>query len=213
MWIASLAFLVVGYAYGQPAMQADESRAAAKTAQDAIPTFAQLVTRDNYRAMGFNSTEEVRSATLGDPLEEFLIQLDELRKYQRGQDPGLLLHSAGRVTFPVRVKDATRSSLTVERKGASWQAIGFGAPSYVRHLDGLRAQLAQREGQKVADYFEVKAPALRVSFVGVRKGGKLFLTPLLDDGRFGFKAGTPLPAEDALAAMVQAARDHNGLPS
>ena len=39
------------------------------------------------------------------------------------------------------------------------------------------------------------------------------VSPILDDGRFGFEQGATMALDEALAAMAKAAREHNGLPT
>ncbi|MDO8804837.1 MAG: hypothetical protein Q7R35_10420, partial [Elusimicrobiota bacterium] len=60
-----------------PAAQARAQGAAAPfgetqpVAQKALKTFSRLVTKENYKRMGFEDPEEVRTATLGAPLQDF----------------------------------------------------------------------------------------------------------------------------------------------
>jgi hypothetical protein len=71
----------------------------------------------------------------------------------------------------------------------------------------------EKEGRSADHYFEVKVPALNLGFVGTRKEGRLFLTPLFDVPRFQLKRGATLPAEEVFKAIQPAAREHTGLPS
>ena len=111
------------------------------------------------------------------------------------------------------VREQARSSLTVGRGAQGWAAVGFGAPKYSRALGEVREARSREERRPVADYFEVRVPALNVSFVASRGDRGIELTPVVDDARFGFVRGRTLPAESALSAMQQAAREHNGLPT
>ena len=180
-------------------------------AQRALGTFVSLLEQQkNYQQMGFESAAEVRSATLGVPWDEYMVRLSDLKAFQAGQDPATLLVSTARRTFPILVGGRTRSSLTL---GADAEPVGFGSPAYVRMLDSLRSQVAQREGAAVADYFEVRVSALNTTFLGSRRNGQLFLTPLKTDAQYGFEAGRTISANDALRAMVSAAQAHNGDPT
>ena len=200
-------------AVAQTATQEDDSlRLATQAAQQALATFARLANEQNYRALGFDSPDQVGSAKLGVPARGFMVRLDELQKYSGG-DPNRLLHDAGRVTFPVEVEGRTRSSLTVVSREGRWHSESFGAPGYIRLFTEARARLAEREGRPPAELFEVQIPALNVRFVGARRDGALVLSPVADDPRFGFKRGEGIPAEEALAKLVPAAREHNGLPT
>ncbi|HEX5758339.1 MAG TPA: hypothetical protein VF121_04035 [Thermoanaerobaculia bacterium] len=191
----------------------DERKSAAAVAGEALQTFGRLVNERNYAELGFVSPDEPRSATLGEPIQEFMIRLDRLREYGSGQDTAGILTATDRLTYPVLVGEETRSSLTVGGGERGWAALSFGAPKYSRLLTEVRDRLSREEKRPAADYFEVRVPALNVSFVARQAGQSLALTPILDDPRFGFVRGQTLPAERALAAMQQAAREHNGLPT
>ena len=182
-------------------------------AEKALKTFAALLNKDNFRSLGFRELGEGQRATLGTPVEEFMIRLDELAKYTAGQEPSQLLHRTERVTVPVLAGQQPQSSLTMTRKGGDWEASGFGASNYSRLLSETRERLAKQEGRSGAEYFEVRVPALNVSFLGAVSGGRLVFTPLLKDARFGFEAGKPLAADQALLKLVPAAKEHNRQPT
>ncbi|HEY6925527.1 MAG TPA: hypothetical protein VI653_18760 [Steroidobacteraceae bacterium] len=178
----------------------------------ALRVFTRLITRDNYRDMGFESIAEIRSATLGAQLPEYMIQLDELQHFQAGQAPESLLHSTGRVTWLVLVSGRTRSSMTLSRGSRGWGAVGYGAPHHARIVDSVLALLASRPGGG-GQYREVLVPALNTTFLGSVQAGQLFLTPVLSDQRFKFQSGSTLPAAQALLLMVPAAQAHKDVPS
>jgi hypothetical protein len=202
-------------AFGQRAADyGQEGREGADAAaRGALARFGLLVNERNFADLGFASPEEVRSATLGEPFGEFMIRLDRLREYQSGANAAALLTATGRLTYPVLVGEQMRSSLTVGRGDGGWASVAFGAPKYSRALSEVRDRLRREDGRPAGDYFEVRVPALNVSFVGRQGDQGLALTPILDDPRFGFVRGQTLPAARALAAMQQAAREHNGLPT
>jgi len=184
---------------------------AEEAARRALRTFALLVNEGNYEELGFESPSEPRSATLGEPYGEFMVRLDRLEEYQPGGDASELLNATGRLTYPVLVGERTRSSLTVTMREGSWTSESFGAPSYSRRFTEVRDRLGRERPS--SEYFEVRVPALNVSFVGELGESGLLLTPVFDDPRFGFESGGTQPADRALSAMVAAAREHNGLPT
>lgn len=194
-------------------MDTTATQAAVPAARQALRTLARLVTQENARSLGFNSAAEAAGATLGVPVQELMVRLDQLRAYTQEQSPMVLLRSNDRLVFPVLVGNATRSSLTVSREGSGWTTHSFGAPRYARELDGLRAELGQREALPANRYFEVRVPALNIAFLGRIRNGELFLTPITGDSRFGFQRGATLPARQAFVRMVAPARAHNGLPT
>src|SRR4249920_1258685 len=74
---------------------ADTQTAAAQSLQ----TFGKLITKDNYKELGFDSVEEVVEARLGAPLAIFFVRLDRLREYQPGSDPNTLLADSAQVYY------------------------------------------------------------------------------------------------------------------
>jgi hypothetical protein len=55
-------------------------------------------------------------------------------------------------------------------------------------------------------------PCERLVFIGVKNGGSLNLTPLLDDPAGRWKAGATMSAATAFGALVADARASKGLP-
>jgi hypothetical protein len=202
-----------------PALAASQSfmkdetamREATAAANASLATFARLADEIDYRALGFDSADQVRAASLGAPIAGYAIRLDELREYEGG-DARPLLHESDRLTFPVLSGGSVRSGLTVVRRQDRWEAESLGGPAYTRLLAEGRDQLIAGAGGSGAQTFEVQVPALGIRFAGSLSGGSLLLAPVADDPRFGFERGVALPAETALTRLVPAAREHNGLP-
>lgn len=211
-------FLIVAFAAPAPGQQAptaypQDRQGADSVAREALETFGLLVNEQNFRDLGFESPDEVRTAALGEPFQQFMVPLDRLREYQADQETTAILTATGLLTYPVLVGENVRSSLAVGRGDEGWSAQSYGGPQYIRLLAEARSRLSREESRPPAEYFEVRVPALNVSFVGSRGEQGVVLTPVLDDARFGFVRGESLPAERALSALVAAARDHNGLPT
>lgn len=207
--ILLLACAAIGHAGAQTMSQQPpvaDTRLATEVAGKSLSTLSQLVTEENYRAMGFESPREAADATLGAPIPVYMVQLDELRAYAGG-DPAALLRPLPQVVFPVNVGGATRSGMTVENAGKGWQATGFGSAALTRALaDAIRASGA-------AEPMAVHVAALRTYFIGFRAGdGTLMFAPIRDEPEFEFRAGTAVPATQALLALRPAAVRYNGLP-
>ncbi len=185
----------------------DPDQSSGKAAERALETFAKLVDERNYRQMGFESPDEPERATLGRALAEHMVRLDRLREYTGGPIEELLTDT-GRVKYLVEVDGEVRSSLTVGNRGENWQAESFGGANYAELVAA-----AARGMDDSADAFELRVPALNVTFLATRRDGGLVLVPIVDDAGYGFTAGEPIPAQEALSALVEAAREHNGLPT
>lgn len=185
----------------------DPYQGADAAAERALDTFAKLVDERNYRQMGFESPDEPKRATLGRALAERMVRLDRLREYAGGPIDELLTDT-GRVSYLVEVDGEVRSSLVVGNRGGSWQAVSFGGSNYAELVAAAAGGM-----DDAADLFELRVPALNVTFLATRRSGGLVLVPLIDNARYGYAAGQPIPAEEALSTLVEAAREHNGLPT
>lgn len=185
-----------------PALQGKDPDEAARKSLEA---FRALVTADDFKALGFESLDEVAKAQLGPSLKVSTVPLDRLQKFQPGVNPEELLVDANRVIYPVTVNEEVRTSLEVGQVGGLWQGSSFGSPEFIRPLAKLRHSDAD---------FVLWVPALNVYFMASRtEGGGLALTPAFDYPDMKFTAGRTLQAASAFAALVPAAQGHNGLPN
>jgi hypothetical protein len=204
--IGLLLSATVTFAQGKPSDPLDASR---EPATKSLETFRQLVTERNYQAMGFTSADEVKSATLGEPLLTYFVRLDRLREYQPTTDPNTMLSGGDEVIYPIQVGQQVRSSIRLTQHGGSWQAVSFGGPRLSRALFEARARQA---AAPATSYMAVAVPALNLQFLGVKAGQKLTLISLQDNPRAKLTAGSALPAEQVFASLVPLAKDYNGLP-
>jgi len=181
-------------------------------AQRSLKSFSQLVTKENYRQMGFESPEEVYSATLGTPIQDFMVRLDRLKKYEMGSKPDELLTATSQVIYPVLVKDKVRSSITISKTKESWQAVSFGGPNFVKLVSSTLMESSKVTGLDSSSYFIVRVPSLNLFFVGFRSNNELMLVPLMDDTRLKFKAGVRMKARRVFSTILPDAKAHDGLP-
>lgn len=217
MLLGTTLLLVMSFGCGeqkQPAPQ-PPAREPQTAASQGLDILKKMITPDNFKAMGFDSLDEVKSAALGEPLELFHVRLDQLREFKSEADPNQLLTNVGQMIYPVTVQEQARSSIVVAKEGETWKAVRFGGPGLIKMLAQVRKQSppGATAAAAVSPSFLVQVPALNVYFLGSRSDQRLMLTPLLDDPALKFKAGTPLPAGEALAALVPVAKAYNGLPN
>lgn len=175
----------------------------ASAAQDGLATLRQIVNANNYAALGFGSPDEVRQATLGEPLMIYQVRLDALRRFNGQGDPQTLLADVRRSLYPVQVSGKVATSIFVTGVREGWRATELG--------NAAVAKLVSRYRHGAGD-FVVHVPALQSYFVADQVEGRLVLTPVMDDPRTGFRAGEALPADLVFAALQKAASDYNGLP-
>lgn len=177
-----------------------------QAAQDAIGVLQKLVNDQNYKAMGFDSVEEVKQARLGQPLQVFNMPLDKLKGYQPGGDPNTLLAKSSETIYPVTVNEQVKSSVTIVQNEAGFAPSSFGNAAIVRSL----AQY--RQAQAAEGDFVVRVPALNMYFLARRVENKLMLVPIVDDPRLKLRPGEAVDAEQALQQLVVIANAYNGLP-
>src|SRR4051812_31216578 len=82
-------------------------------AGETLAVFKQIVTPDNYRALGFKSTNEVNQATNGQHIFVYSITPDKLKAYKASSNPTNLLGRVDRAIVPVMVQSNIRSSMTL----------------------------------------------------------------------------------------------------
>jgi hypothetical protein len=198
-------FLLAACGTQQPA-RPPQSASPAEAASNGLSTLRSLVNTNNYRSMGFESLDEVQSASLGEPLPVYMVRLDKLREFQPGGDPEKLLGEIGQQLYPVLVNGAPRSAVVVEKQGEQWSPVSYGGANLVKALGQRRSEHAATMKTAAPAYFEVHVAALNLYFLGYRQESKLMLIPLVDDPQYKFTAGTPVPAADAFAALVPAAK-------
>ena len=181
-------------------------------AQKALKTFSRLVTKENYKRMGFEDPEEVRMATLGAPLQDFIVRLDKLKSYAPGGRLDELLTATDQVIYPVLVKDQVRSSITISKSGESWPAVSFGGPNFIKLISSTLKENTKTTRLDSTAYQVIRVPSLNLFFLGFRLNNELMFVPVTDNARLKFKAGAGMKAENIFSALLPEARAHNGLP-
>jgi hypothetical protein len=178
--------------------------ASREAASNALVTLQALVTEKNYAALGFNSVEEVKRASLAAPLSVFEIGLDRLKGYQPGQDPDALLTPTSATIYPVTVDAQPRSSVTVVKKDSGYTAASFGQAQIAKGL-------VQFRGPNVEGTFAVHIPILSMYLIGSRMDKRLMLTPVVAT-RASLRVGVPVAAEVLLKEVLPLIQTYNGLP-
>ncbi len=177
-----------------------------QAATNALGVLQKLVNEQNYRAMGFDTVDEVKQAQLGQPFATFNIGLEQLKGYQTGANANSVLTQNSETIYPVTVNGQVKSSVTVVQKAGGYEPSSFGNAEIVKGLSRYRT------GENAANDFVVRVPALNMYFLAKRVENQLFLTPIVDDPRLNLKVGEEVPAEIVLQQLVPIAKAYNGLP-
>jgi len=182
------------------------------TAQITLGDYQRLVTQENYQRLGFETASEIKSATLGAPILDYMIRLDELKAYEVGTDPHRLLRPTNQVIYPVMVGEQARSSFSLTKTDKGWGVVAYGSPILIRALTQLRASEAARSQQAEGSYFSVRIPAFNLYLLGSHSNSTLMFTPVFDDPKLGLKAGEVEVADSLLQKLKPAVEEHDGLP-
>jgi len=184
-------------------------------ATKALSSFSQLITRDNYKAMGFNTLEDVRKAKLDDDepmMGVFNIRLDDLKEYSQGNDPNRLIKASDQAIYPVTVDRKVRTSVEIVKGKEGWTIGRLGGPNTIKLFTDTRKRVVEAAGIKASECFVVQVLSLNLNFIGYRAENLILLAPVLDDKEYDFKAGISIPIKDAINAILPAAQKHDGLP-
>lgn len=177
-------------------------------AKGALPALVRLVDENNYKGLGFSSVDEVKRATIGDPLPVSMVRQDELARFVPGTDPMSLVHQTPRTLVPVLVDGQVRSSIFVHatgREGAVTVA-GFGESALIQSLEKARRESMAQTKRPAASYFAVHVPVVTMYLVGYREQNRLMLIVPMTDPRFDIEAGQVIAASDLFVRFVPEAR-------
>lgn len=191
---------IAASAHAQP----PDTRASEAAARGLI-TLHDIVNETNHRTLGFDSVDEVRSAKLGDALPVFMVRLDQLKQY-KNEEAGRLLLDLQTFVYPVRVAGQVRTTVEVRALDGKWETARMGGAQRIRALDKHLTTAMKATRMAPSDFFEVRIPALKLTFLGHHDGEGLKLTPLIDEASLNLTAGTTEPAEKVLARLVPLAR-------
>jgi hypothetical protein len=179
---------------------------AGKAASDAIGVLQKLVTEQNFKSMGFDSLDEVKSAQLGQPMSVSVIGLDKLKSASAGAEASSLLTPSPETIYPVTVGGAVRSSITIIHKPEGYAPASFGNAEIVKSLSRLRqSETGQNE-------FVLRIPAFNMYFLARRVENQVVAVPIVDDPRLKIKAGEQVPLTRLLEGLRVLANEYNGLP-
>jgi hypothetical protein len=220
LWISGVASLMISSAPAQtPPAVPDEARAEAINSLQVLRDYGRVNQEKNLASggrVGVPISEEIapgasaQETFLGDPLVDYVIGLTDLQNWN-GANPDTILHSTGRVVFPIDSKEGARSSVTVAKTGDQWSSVNFG--SYSEAQSRGKVLKDQAPGGNAAKAIQVRVPTLHLTFVAYRKDGALEFTPISNVPKLGLAAGVTEPAKEVLLRIQPAARklDPNGL--
>lgn len=143
---------------------------------------------ERVKGLGFETVQELPSIVIGPGFPVFVVQLDELRKYQKGTDAWHLLHETRFTLYPVMVPDKNndlqvRSAARVGQNAKGKDPIGeWGHFFFAQPLTIFRDELQKaKQCLGPSRCFVIEIPALGEYLFGVRDdNAKTLLVARLD---------------------------------
>lgn len=175
-----------------------------------LSALSHVVSAENFQRLGFHSVAEVTEAEGGTPASVYMVRLDQLRDFRRGEDPRQLLTDLETAIVPVHAHGEVHSSMELHKRAGNWETRSYGSPAHAKILDQVRRLAASKTGVAEEAFFEVRVLALNTYFLGHQGPGGLMLTPMLDDAELGLVAGQSRPAAEVFTLLQPRALAHNG---
>ena len=176
-----------------------------EAANKAITILQKMVTDQNFRALGFESLDQVKQAQLGAPLQMFDIGLDKLKGYRAGTNADTLLTQSSKTVYPITVNGEVKSSVMINHNESGYQPSNFGNADIIKSLSRYRRADSGND-------FIVRVPAFGIYYLGRHVENRLLLVPIISDPRLKVKTGEPVPAETVIEQLVPLANAYNELP-
>ena len=119
---------------------------------------------------------------------------------------GRLLTDVQRAVYPVEVEGQVRTTVELHSVSGRWEVARMGGAQKIRAMDKQRRSTMKARGLRSSDFFEVRIPALNLSFLGHHDEDGLRLTPLADDASLKLQAGRSVLASELLTQLVPLAQ-------
>jgi hypothetical protein len=180
-----------------------------------LATFQQLITASNFKLMGFNSTNEAATATVGPPIFIYEMPLDRLKAYAKSPNFAPLLEPRPEIMYPLTANQAVRSSITVRLRQGTWTTASWGQPNLIRDLMDAAAKVPSSIRFPDKPFQAVEMTVFGIWFLGYRDlqdQQVLLATTDIHRGALQinkFQVITP----DMMYRFATLAQQYNGLPN
>jgi hypothetical protein len=183
----------------QSSAAANSMKTADEAARKVMMSLSQLVTEANYKGLGFKSLEEVKTAQLGTGVKRRVVSYQQLLKYQPGIPFSQLFTNEEQVIYPIQVAETVRTTVSVSKRGDSWQISTLGDPQLASVLPG--------SGQSQAALQIISIPGLNLEFAGTQQGDDWILIPVQDFPQLKFTKGRAVGTKVALPTLSNYAKE------
>jgi hypothetical protein len=145
--------------------------------------------------------------SLGPPVRDYFIRLDELKAWD-GKDANALLRESGEVIYPIVADGVTKSEITVASKNGKWTLVAFGPDNEAELRTRYFTVLTSLDPDviKPANIFQVTVPAMNLIFLAAETRDRLVFTPIRSSPVLKLEAGKTEQANSLLIRLQPAAR-------
>jgi len=188
------------------------SKTALEAARQGLSSYVgNVINKDNFSKFGFKTLDEAKTARLGDPYQEAMIGLKDLKEYQPNTRMDALLTDTKTLWFPVLVDSVARTKMEVVSKDGKWITGEFGgtrsALEIVRAGRALPQLLESRNIQSPYDVRLVKIPVLYAVFLYVRSSmGEFIIPAMVQPERFGLQSANIYTVDEVFPGLADEAR-------
>jgi len=173
-------------------------------AQAAMRQLAELVGRNSTRNRGFQSPDEVASASPGTPLPVYQVAMNELAAFKSDRDPRAILVDRHEVVYPIMLDGEARTVMVVRQQAAGqWvvEEIGHIYLAQVAHKH--RSLLSKQHHVAEDNFYLVRIPELGYDFLASEERGSILLTALnnVRTDLASIDSGKTLRASEVFAAL------------
>jgi len=167
-----------------------------KLAVEGLKSLNRLVTEENAQAFGFYRKIDAGQTTVGRPIREFRIQLDDLRSFLPTDDPKKIIRGGQRLLFPVLSSGQISSAVRIDKYKETDRVHSYGNATLIKIIEGMVGSKTLNEDKLMVPLSTLEIPAIGLYFLTKEEAGKLWITSVFDEPSFGLKKGTYEPALD-----------------
>jgi hypothetical protein len=177
-------------------------------AVEGLKVLDRLVTQENAQAFGFIRKTDASQATVGRPIREFRVHLDDLKSFLLTDDPIKIVRGGQRLLYPVLSAGRVSSSIRIEKYKAASRIQSLGNITLIKMIEETVGSSVLTESKQVVPLSTLEIPAMGIYFLSKEEGGKLWLASVFDDSSFGLKKGTFEPALEVFRRLQPFAKEH-----
>lgn len=179
--------------------------------KEAVQTFANLIDSQEVQEFGLKSLAELKSLKGGKQFRQYMIGLDDIKKYKQGEDVSKIIKEYSSIEVSL-VNDTgkIRTSVQFVKNKGKWEASGWGSTPELIIVRNAQATLADSDINKGK---LIRIPALYTNFIAVSSAAGLEFIVLEDNNELNFKKGEKVTSSDAILKLVPLAIKHPGMPN